>query len=84
MESTTTGSTIRVIAFGKAVEIINANSLTVEGMTDVNALKDWLSINFPGISELKISIAVNQKVVSQNRLFENGDEVALLPPFSGG
>ncbi len=43
---------------------------------------------YPSLSELvkldRILIAVNQEFVKQDTLVQDGDEVALMPPFSGG
>jgi len=42
----------------------------------------------PGIKDLlacgRILISVNQEIVNQDALLKDGDEVGLMPPFSGG
>ncbi len=72
------------MAFGIAAEKMKTTSATIEGIADIDALKVWLSNNCPELNDLKISIAVNKKIVHDNVPFQNGDEVALLPAFSGG
>jgi molybdopterin converting factor small subunit len=51
----------------------------------VSELQDWLMITWPILREVTFVISVNRKVVNDpyHPLSEN-DEVALLPPFSGG
>ncbi|MEK6540304.1 MAG: MoaD/ThiS family protein [Deltaproteobacteria bacterium] len=43
---------------------------------------------FPSIAELidkkSIMFSVNQEFATNNTIIKDGDEVALLPPFSGG
>lgn len=84
MERSTAIKTIRILAFGVAAEKMKTNSVWAENINDVNALKSWLSKRFPDLNDLKIGIAVNKKIVHDNILLNNEDEVALLPPFSGG
>jgi len=84
MENTTAIKTISIVAFGVAAEKMKTNSVRVENIDDIDALKICLSNAYPELNELKISIAVNKKIVHENMLLNDGDEVALLPPFSGG
>lgn len=54
----------------------------------LDQLTDALSKTLPKISELvrtkKVLISVNFDVVAPDHLIRDGDEVGLLPPFSGG
>jgi len=84
MENTTAIKTISIVAFGVAAEKMKTNSVRVENIDDIDALKICLSNAYPELNEFKISIAVNKKIVHENMLLNDGDEVALLPPFSGG
>ncbi|HCR77473.1 MAG TPA: molybdopterin synthase sulfur carrier subunit, partial [Chryseobacterium sp.] len=34
--------------------------------------------------DLKLRIAVNQKIISENTALQNNDVAALMPPYSGG
>ena len=56
-----------------------------EGIT-VSSLKDLLIITYPNIrSQLKtISVAVNSEYMNDETTLNNGDEIALIPPVSGG
>ncbi len=84
MESTPAIKTISIVAFGVTAEKMKTSSVSAENMDDVDALKIWLSNTYPELNDLQISIAVNKKIVHYNIMLNDGDEVALLPPFSGG
>ena len=64
----------------KKVEIEVDKNMTVE------KLLEYLMEKYSGLDDLKkqIIIAVNKDTVPKNRRLENGDEVAVLPPVSGG
>ena len=63
-------------------------NLTVPGNISIDKLKDILKNEFPAIAEFierkSIMISVNQEFADKNIIIKDGDEVALLPPFSGG
>ena len=63
-------------------------NLTVPANISLDKLKDILKNEFPAIAEFierkSIMISVNQEFADKNIIIKDGDEVALLPPFSGG
>lgn len=75
-------ASLRQIA-GKEEDQFNLN-----GETTVLQLGDIIAQTQPQIGKMvrekKIAISVNQDVVALDALVQDGDEVALLPPFSGG
>ncbi len=54
--------------------------------TTVAALWRGLAVEFPGFApyERSISAAVNEDYARMERVLHDGDEVAFLPPVSGG
>jgi len=74
---------VNVLAFGKIAEILEQLPLHVEATT-LDDLKLKLTDQFPALAVQKFSIAVNKKLIHENINLAAGDEVALLPPFSGG
>lgn len=56
--------------------------------TTLDQVWDAISQTLPQIATLikekKIMVAVNYDVVSLDAVVHDGDEIALLPPFSGG
>ena len=47
-------------------------------------LINQLNEKFPQLKDLKLRIAVNQKIISENTALQNNDVAALMPPYSGG
>ncbi|GGD92330.1 MoaD/ThiS family protein [Planktosalinus lacus] len=75
---------INILAFGQIEEIIGKDSFTLSDVRDTEALKSKLSDLYPEMNRIPYSISVNKNIINGNHTLENGDEVALLPPFSGG
>jgi molybdopterin converting factor small subunit len=50
----------------------------------INQLKADLNTAFPTLAEVNYSVAVNQKMVSEDITLSEGDEVSFFPPFAGG
>lgn len=74
---------VNVLAFGKIAEIINQQNLKISA-GDLAELREKLNTQFPALAEQKFSIAVNKQLCNANMPLADGDEIALLPPFSGG
>ncbi len=53
---------------------------------DVAALWEALLARYPAIEAMgpSLSFAVNQEYADRSRVLRDGDEVALIPPVSGG
>jgi molybdopterin converting factor subunit 1 len=54
------------------------------GIRDTDALRAWLGRDRPELLDGSIRIAVNDEIVPGNRPLDERDEVAFLPPMSGG
>jgi molybdopterin converting factor subunit 1 len=56
--------------------------------TTLEQLSDLIKQSVPQLGDMvrekKVMISVNYDVVPLDTVLKNGDEVALLPPFSGG
>lgn len=77
-------STIKIIAFGIIAEKLQAKELVLENISDTNSLLEHLKKTYPTLNGIKISVAVNKNIITQNTIINQESEVALLPPFSGG
>ena len=75
-------STVKIVTFGKLKEILGSDFEEKSDNTD--ELQQKLSSKFPALQTLKLRIAVNQKIISENTQLNNNDVVALMPPYSGG
>lgn len=79
---------ISLLAFGIAKEIFQTGQLTFEIPREdptVGALRSRLEMAFPDISRLaSYMIAINDTYASDSESIKVGDEIAIIPPVSGG
>lgn len=77
---------VKVMLFGSLVDAVGTNQIDVklQNVVDVDSLKSKLLCDFPKLSKCNFVIAVYKHVVNGNTKLNNGDTVALLPPFAGG
>lgn len=75
---------VKVLLFGSLAEKAGKSSVYVENVKDTDGLLKKLSADHLILKDSKFAIAKNQVVIKGNAELENGDEVALLPPYAGG
>lgn len=75
---------MELICFGQLAEILQAGRLTFDSVPDTDTLKQRLLEQYPALASLRFTIAVNRRVVHGNTPLAPGDDIALMPPFSGG
>lgn len=78
---------IEVLGFGIAKDIFEGPKAKVQlaGAATVAALKDALEQQYPRLKELQsYMIAVNDEYTAGDKLIDAADEVAIIPPVSGG
>jgi len=80
--------TIKYFASLRAIAEKEEDSLDIENPITIDQLSDVISKTAPKmgaiIREKKVMISVNQEMASADTIIHDGDEVAFLPPFSGG
>ena len=81
-------STLKYFASLKAIAGKEEEQLDLGNETTVQKLSEILAKTTPQIGEMiqgkKILVSVNQDVATLDTVIHDGDEVAFLPPFSGG
>jgi molybdopterin converting factor subunit 1 len=88
MEMSISSIKVKVLYFANAKEVAGTREeefiLSAPASSDL-LLRRILEIH-PGIKNLRktISISVNRKIISEDLLLNDKDEVALLPPVAGG
>lgn len=76
---------INILSFGVAKEIILTNSLELEDNSTVKDLLDNLISKYPKLSALKsLAVAVNEEYQEGPYILSDSDEIAIIPPVSGG
>ena len=79
-----------VLLFGITRDIAGQGSLAIPGanaerLKTVGDLKAYLIGQFPELSRLSsLAIAVNQSYAGEDQPLSETDEIALIPPVSGG
>lgn len=76
----------KVLAFGITRQLLGAKEAVIEvdGNT-VGALRQALAARFPELAELNsLYIAVNSSYSEEGQILSSQDEIALIPPVSGG
>jgi len=80
--------TIKYFASLKSIAEKEEDSLDIENPISIDQLSDIISKTAPKmgavIREKKVMISVNREMASADTIIRDGDEVAFLPPFSGG
>jgi molybdopterin converting factor small subunit len=75
---------IEIKTFGKITEIVNEN-IVIHFPTDLKSLKSELEKQFPDLSKINYTIAVNNEIINEEDFIVDDLKIlAIMPPFSGG
>jgi molybdopterin converting factor small subunit len=74
---------VNVLLFGRLAEICGQSNFFFD-MADTDTISEKLRNDFPEMKQLGFAVAVNQVLIIGNTKLSDGDEVALMPPYSGG
>lgn len=77
---------VQVRCFAAVRELLGTDALTVELApgTTVDGLRRLLAERAPGLSRLALAFAVNRDYARADTVLRHGDEIAFIPPISGG
>ncbi len=73
-----------VLFFGIIVDITGKNRMEIDNCIDTFSIKTAIINEFPKLCNYKFVMTVRNQIVSDNKILNNGDVVAFLPPFAGG
>ncbi|NAS13217.1 MoaD/ThiS family protein [Poritiphilus flavus] len=79
-----------VLLFGITKDIVGSSTLSLpvsstSRLRTVGELKDYLSSTYPRLRNLSsLAVAVNNSYAEDSDKIDNFDEIALIPPVSGG
>ena len=76
--------TFTVKSFGMLAEKLPASEFTFPYHSSSKKLLEELKNEFPELRSSSFSLAVNQQIVQEDVPLKGDEEIALLPPFSGG
>ncbi len=81
---------MKILLFGITRDIVGASELELPQniaatLGDVDALRQFLTEKYPDLNNLSsLAIAVNNDYAGENAEIRQQDEIALIPPVSGG
>lgn len=78
---------MKILAFGIVKDIFSNAVIDVDckNESSVDALKNMLEKKYPQLSQLgSYMIAVNNEYASDDDRINENDEIAIIPPVSGG
>jgi len=79
---------VKLLFFASCRDIIGVKEMDyeVDGLTTLKGLKKLLFVQYPDLKPLEktLSFAVNTEYVNDSVKLRCGDEVAFIPPVSGG
>ena len=77
---------LNLLFFGGLVDVtgVSQKELIADTLLDVKLLDEHVRSLYPILAKHKYKIAVDQKIVNDTHILQDGDEVAFLPPFAGG
>lgn len=76
-----------ILFFGRLRDAVGRSTLTAtlpDGVHDTDGIRAWLARDHPALRDASVRIAVNAELRSGNVPLADGDEIAFLPPMSGG
>ena len=80
--------TVKYFANLRQIAGKDEDQFELSGETTLEQFSDLIAEKMPKIGEMvrqkKILVSINYDVVPLDTLVRDGDEIALLPPFSGG
>jgi len=74
----------KVLLFGILEDIVGSKEIIISESNSSDKLLKNLKEQYPKLKNKTFQIAVNQQIINTNTTLNDGDEIALLPPFAGG
>ncbi|MGB5820578.1 MAG: MoaD/ThiS family protein [Saonia sp.] len=82
-----------ILLFGVTKDIVGSSAISMPTSSEfgikktktVGELKEYLGNTYPGLKKLSsLAVAVNNAYADDDTKIDNFDEIALIPPVSGG
>jgi molybdopterin synthase sulfur carrier subunit len=75
---------VKVLFFGVLAEVAGTNCKHYRDVKSTGDLRLRIQDEFPEVSHYSFRISLNNVLIDNDLLLNDGDEVALMPPFAGG
>jgi molybdopterin synthase sulfur carrier subunit len=75
---------VHLTLFGQLADITGRSEMILHDIPDTETLIKTLNEMYPSLENAQYAIALNKKVIKVNTILSGDNNIALLPPFSGG
>ncbi len=75
---------MKIVLFGQLKELAREGIIEIPAVADTRKLRSMLEGKFPVLKSLPYILAIDKKIVSEDFPLQAGQEIAVLPPYSGG
>lgn len=75
---------MKVLYFGVLSEIAGKSEEEMDFSGQISELKIRLNESYPDFRNQRFQVSLNQEIANDDQKVNEGDEIALLPPFTGG
>ena len=78
---------MKIVFLGRLADAAGTREQSIDlpaGITDVEALLDWLGEDMPALLDPTVRMIVNDVLAHRGQRVAPDDEVAFFPPVSGG
>ena len=75
---------IKVLFFGVLTDVTGTNIKNYRDVKSIADLKLRIQDDYPEVVHYSFRISLNNVLIDSDRLLNDGDEIALMPPFAGG
>ena len=75
---------VHLTLFGQLADITGKAEMILLDIPDTETLIKTLNEMYPSLANVKYAMALNKKVIKENTILSGDNNIALLPPFSGG
>lgn len=76
--------TVKVLFFGVLAEVTGSVCRHYSDVFSISVLMGQIHDEFPEIVHYDFRISLNNELIDDEPALNDGDEVALMPPFAGG
>ena len=83
MFNTPQAMNIKVKFFGALAELTGVSEWSMQGSSTDDCMRQILE-RYPLLHGQSFALALNARMIKENQGLQDGDVLALLPPFSGG
>jgi molybdopterin synthase sulfur carrier subunit len=75
---------VKVLFFGVLAEVTKTDCKYFSDINSISHLKTRILEEFPEVVHYNYRISLNNEIINNDPVLNDGDEIAFMPPFSGG